>query len=409
MIIFYAFSHLNIIQCINTKIHYYNEEKTCLIVRVSPTISKIIVDIVRNSKVFDEVFYIDMPNISMKKIPYGKVKGLRTFSKMKVLNRFYENYLKECFGEEKCREIIISGGWNDAIFVTYYFVQQNPELKILFVEDGNMVYVKSRVGLYKFRPDMAGKNRVTRLTRFFAERKYLRSGLKHLGKEIYVSSVSLYEKKAPDKDAVPLALPCIDRENPDLFHVVQELAENNMREYEKRFYTDVSKIIIFYDKRKLIFFPDYEIPESDQLIILDIIRRKVHEKFIIVKVHNSVTAHKKNFALDYNKKHATLYVDRNDYYFESLYTKIDFSNKIFISRGSSLMMYTKQNWGQEPFLIFTYKLYGDYLHYGDVKQIDDAVLFCKSIYRDPSKVMVPQSRFEFENMVEEAYLRSLGY
>lgn len=409
MVVFYAFTHLNIIQCLNTKIHYYKEEQSYLIVRVSPSISKVIVDTVRNAEIFDEVFYIDMPIIDVKKIPWGKIKGLRTISKMKVLYKYYENYLNEYFNDKECKKVIISGGWNDSIFIVYYFLQRNPELKVLFSEDGNLSYVKSRVELYKSRPDLTGKNRATRVVRYLAERKYLKSGLKCLGKEIYVSSVSLYEKKAPDRNVIPLALPCIDRENPDLFHIVQELAENNLREYEKRFYADVSKLTIFYDKRKVIFFPDYEMPETDQLAILDRVRRKVNEKFIIVKVHNSATVHKKNFALEYNKKYPSLYVDRNDYYFEALYTKVDFTNKIFISRGSSLMMYTKQNWGQEPFLIFTYKLYGDYLHYGDVKQIDDAVLFCKSIYRDPSKVMVPQSRFEFENMVEEAYLRSLGY
>ena len=72
-------------------------------------------------------------------------------------------------------------------------------------------------------------------------------------------------------------------------------------------------------------------------------------------------------------------------------------------------MHTKVTKVEKCNCIFTYKLYDDYLQYGDVNQIEDAVLFCKNIYSDPSKIMVPNSKFEFENMVEEAFLRSLGY
>lgn len=409
MVVFYAFSHLNMIQCMNTKIHYYPEEKACLLVRVTPMISKAIVDAIQQSKVFDEVFCIDMPLIDTKKIRWGNIKGVRTFSKMEVLYKFYEEYLKECFGEKRCETLLISGGWNDAAFVAYYFVLGNPKLKILFVEDGNAAYVRSRKELYKLRPDMIGKKRATKLVRYLAEKKYLKEGLKHLGREIYVSSVELYEKKRPDDKAIPLGLPCVDEKNPELYRVIREITQNNMRECEKKHYVDLENLSIFYSKRKIIFFPDYHIAESAQLVLMDRIIHKVPEQYVVIKVHNSVTAHKKNFALEYEKSHGIIFVDRNDYFFETLYTQIDFTNKIFISRGSSLMMYTKQDWGQEPFLIFTYKLYDDYLHYGDMNQIDDAVLFCKSIYSDPSKIMVPNSKFEFENMVEEAFLRSLGY
>lgn len=409
MVIFYAFTHLNMIQCMNTKIHYYPQEKAYLIVRVTPMVSKEIVDTIKKSNIFDDVFCIDMPLVDVKKIKWGNIKGLRTIRKMKVMYKFYEKYLSECFYGKKCDTLIISGGWNDSIFVAYYFAQNNPNLKILFVEDGNAAYVKSRKTLYEFRPDMLGKKKITKLARYLAERKYSKVGLKHLGREIYVSSPELYEKKKPDAEAIPLGLPCVDEHNSELRCVVKEMIQNNMRECEKKFYVDINNLSIIYDKRKIIFFPDYHIAESSQLALMDRIIHKVPDQYVIIKVHNSVTAHKRNFALEYRKKHGRMYVDRNDYYFETLFTQVDFTNKIFVSRGSSLMMYTRQNWGQEPFLIFTYKLYDDYLHYGDVNQIEDAVLFCKNIYSDPSKIMVPNSKFEFENMVEEAFLRSLGY
>ncbi len=408
MVVFYAFTQLNIIQCLNAKINYYHDEKAYLIIRVSPIISRAFLNGIRGSNVFDEVLFIDMPVINTKKIPHGKIKGVRTFSKMKVLYKFYEGYLKECFSNEKCDRLIIGGGWNDAFFIAYYFAQNNTDLKILFVEEGDVVYAKSRRELYLLRPDMIGKKRVTQLVRKLAERKYVNQSRKHLGKEIYVSSVELYGRKVPDKEAVPLGLPCIDLKNQEVYKVVRDIAENNVFEHEKKYSVDLANLSIQYNRRKIIFLATY-VAENEQLGLIDRMIKKVPEKYIIVKVHNSVTTHKKNFALEYCNTHKALYVDRNDYYFESLYTKVDFNNKILISSGSTLMEYTKQNWGQEPFLIFTHKIYDDYLHYGDVHDRENAVVYCKSIYSDPTKVMVPKSKIEFENMVEEAFLRSLGY
>ena len=56
--------------------------------------------------------------------------------------------------------------------------------------------------------------------------------------------------------------------------------------------------------------------------------------------------------------------------FESICGEVDFSNKIFITRGSSSVLYMKQLFSKEPYLIFTHRLCSRY-HCGNDQNGDD--------------------------------------
>ena len=88
---------------------------------------------------------------------------------------------------------------------------------------------------------------------------------------------------------------------------------------------------------------------------------------------------------------------------------VDFSEKVFVSRGSAVMLYMKLIYGKEPYLIFTYKLYKEYKNQGDVNRVGDLVDMIRNLYNDKSRIMVPDSMSQYEQMVENAYIQSLGY
>lgn len=159
-----------------------------------------------------------------------------------------------------------------------------------------------------------------------------------------------------------------------------------------------------YQKSKVIFFATY-IPETEiiQKKAIDIIINNINRYDIVLKMHPSSTQSRLSFASD---KDNEVYVDRDLFYFEALNVDNNFSNKIFIAINTSVVMNLKQMFGEEPYVIFLYKLTPFYYlneHFKEV--VDRYVSDLKKSYSDPSKIVVPSSMYEFEYVVKDFYRR----
>ncbi len=396
MNVFYAFNNTQIVNMVNTKLTYYNDEESYLIVRGSAIISSDLITAISNTKVFHEIYMMDMFEIDLKTVKFGKVKVVRSFIKGKLIKNYYTEYLKNAFHDKKCDRLFIVGGWTETVYIADFFKRNNSDLKLIIVEDGTIVYSMTRKELYNSRPMLKYNKKFNRILNKLVERRYAGNHINHITKEIYVWSKQEFLRLNKDKRAVPVELKRIDDDN----IVLKEILESTLDNY--------NNLCIYYDKRKVIYLADY-IFEEDQNRLLNLIFKNIKPHRVIVKTHTGITKHRLEFAKSFTEKYRALYVDRNCYFFEALNTKIDFSNKVLISRGSTVLLYSKLMFGYEPYIILTYKLFKEYMREGDINLFDDYVDMLKNVYENPKKIMVPVSTYEFEEMLNRAYLDSLGY
>lgn len=393
MLFFFAFNSANIITMSNIKLNMYPDEKAYLLVRGTPTVSYDLVDDIRKCGIFEQVMVIDMPVVDIKKVKFHKTKLLKYFSKRDIVYKYYNEFLDSNIEDNVCDILFIHGGWNEACYVAEYFYNINKKLEIRIVEEGTGIYSQTRKHLLKMRP---GYSKKQLLASHVAEHKYLKHCYAALSDKIYVYSKDEYMRINDDKSVDIIELPCVDNNNNVLAEVVKNVCniDSNLR--------------IIYEKKKVIFLADY-VYEDEQIILLQSILKEINARAVAVKVHTGCTAHKLNFAKQLKQKYGLMYVDRNTYFFEGLNMSVDFSEKVFVSRGSAVMLYMKLIYGKEPYLIFTYKLYKEYKNQGDVNRVGDLVDMIRNLYNDKGRIMVPDSMSQYEQMVENAYIQSLGY
>ena len=91
----------------------------------------------------------------------------------------------------------------------------------------------------------------------------------------------------------------------------------------------------------------------------------------------------------------SVFVDRRNYMLESLYSCIDLTEKILITRGSATVLHPKYMFNQEPYVIFTYMLYSPDNVTNEAKLAEDLI----SCYIDKSKIFIPESITDFKNVL----------
>ena len=98
-----------------------------------------------------------------------------------------------------------------------------------------------------------------------------------------------------------------------------------------------------------------------------------------------------------------IYVDRNIYIFEALYAQLDNpSDKVLVSCASTATLNPKFMFGEEPYVIFTYRLYNTYRQVG-IERDDWIANALLDAYEDKSKVMIPNSMQELKDMIRRIH------
>ena len=227
-------------------------------------------------------------------------------------------------------------------------------------------------------------------------KRYLAEGAlaKRFAKNI--DSICLYRPEycRPDIDFEKKQLPII---NKDTNPIMYELLCNAVNGLD---YTHS----IRYDKCNFLYFTTYSAEgkpfELRSLEILDKIEKVASGRNSIVKVHMGNTSHGTSFAKSYEDR---MFVDRERYIFEGLYAQLKHPNKkVFISCASTATINPKFMFGDEPYVIFTYRLYDTYRQCG-VERDDWMSSALIDAYEDKSRVLIPNSLYELEEMLREIY------
>ena len=159
----------------------------------------------------------------------------------------------------------------------------------------------------------------------------------------------------------------------------------------------INEVTMSKFKRKVIIFDQNvelhdvkEIQKKIAKVMIDVFG----SKNVLVKIHPS--SHDK----EYGNEISTV---TEKFPFELVMAYEDMSEKVLISIFSTACMSPKLDYDQEPYVIFTYKLYGDRVFIDDtyLEQVEQL----RNSYTDKSKIIVPNDMDEMINVVKVLQMR----
>lgn len=393
MIACYAWTNYTIINVTNAKANLYADQQGDLYIRMGAHVSKELIAAIRKSGVFRHVYCLDPIAINYRKLRFGRIRGLRALFLKEALLKAYAAMLGRIAPNVAYERVVLPWFYAESVFCLEYWSRFSPEMKISFIEEGTSSYCYSKKEMC-FSLFNAGtfKAKVKRyLTEGTLAKKFAQK----------VDSICLYRPDLcrSDIDFEKLQLPAVKKQtNPVVFSILENALGG----------VDYSKIIR-YEKKNFVYFSSYNLSDksfdSQSTAILDRMLSCTGGVGTITKVHTHMTAHAQKFALEFEEKGA--YVDRDKYLFESLYANLTRRERmVLVSCASTATITPKFMFDEEPYVIFTYRLYNGYRQCG-VERDDWLANIVRDAYTDKSRVLVPNSMDEFNAIIRRLYTQQM--
>ena len=388
MIACFAWTNLQILNATNAKVNVYGKEKADLYVRMGMHISNELIGAVRKSGIYENVYCLDPISLRYKYMRLGKIPHLKVLLLKKAFVNAYDALMNNTAPGKKYSRVLLAWFYAENAFVIDYFARNTDHLAITLIDEGTGSYCYNKKQIC-FPMFMAAhwKDRLRRiLTEGGLARKLARN----------IDTMCLYrpEYARPDIDYNMVSLPQIRKDtNPILYKILCDAAKN----------LDYTHFIR-YDKRRYYYFSQFsQEGRAFDEVSLDILRSVINLTFknkVIAKIHTGNTEHAQTFAKDYE---GDVFVDREVYIFEALYCQLENpSNKVLVSCASTSTLNPKFMFGEEPYVIFTYRLYSRYRQVG-VERDDWIAKALRDAYTDKSRVMIPNSMSELQQMIRELH------
>ena len=384
MIACFAWTNLQIINMANAKINLYAGEKADLFIRMGPHISGDLVEAVRSSGIYEHVYTFDPVVLSYKNMRLGWIPGFKVFLLRGEFRKAYDALLDTLCGGRRYSRALVTWFYVENVFVLDYWKRHADSFAITLVEEGTGTYFYSKKDLAF--PMFMGKYLKDRIRRKVTEGPLARD----LRKDIDTICMYRPEYSQPDVDYRKLQLPQIhEASNADIYRLLctatRSVAEDRLDRYED------SKAIYFS-----LFTQEGPEYDATSLEILTTLADAFPGGQVAAKIHTGDPLHAESFAKELESR---VFTDREVYIFEGLYAQMrERDRKLLVSCISSAAINPKFMFGDEPFVIFTYRLYSDY-QAKPIKGDDWIAETLLDAYSDKSRVMIPNSMEELKAML----------
>lgn len=383
MIAFYAVSNLAIVNAINVKGTYFPQEKTDLYVRYVGGTDLDLVEKAMQSEIFENVYMINMPTINKKKGILGKIPYVRSLFYGKKNQSFVNHYLDILHGDKIYDKMFTLHMDAHAVYFANYFKKRNKRIEICFYEDGNASYLCTKK--YLTHSIQSTLSRKAFWAKKIAEAPYYFQVRKNITDKLYIYCADQYN---PSKGFRPFPVEV----QPDCLHLLQGMGQAVPVEIRLRYQ---KKMVYYIANPKTKAEPTYDFSYE----IIERISKVVGDRQMIIKPHaNASTENRNLFGAKYEEK---IYVDRNTYFLEGLLSTLSgMDQKIIVSRASAAAMLPKIWLKKEPYILLTLRLFPFYGESGDPGG-DEFIELLRSVYSDPSRIMVPNTLGEMELMLKQ--------
>lgn len=393
MIACYAWTNLHILNITNTKLNLFPDETADLYILIPKydQVSLKLIYSVKSMEVFRNIHYIEPPQIIKRHLLLGFIPKIRNLFLKRGHLLHYNRVLDNLVEDDVCNRVLVPCfiGLSGVLFFVNYWYKKNKKLKITFVEEGAGTYLLTMKEMFNVKfPDVTIGAKVSKWLLYSRySKKYSK-----LVDSIYVYAPAILR---PCVKIEKKSIPSLSMNNGTMLSLVSNATHH----------LDMSHFIR-YNKSDVYFFSNYAPNrtgfETRSYEILEAIMRSAKCSRIIVKAHTNSPRHSEKFAADYENM---VYVDRHNYLFEGILHQIaDVEKKVFIGYISSTLLYPKIMFNKEPHIVLIHRLYTS-----TQKEIERDEKFASdmlSLYDDKTKVLIPNSLLEMQEMIGSALHQS---
>lgn len=375
-----------IITASNIKLNFYSGEKADLYIRFAGGTSDELVRLVKDNKVFENVYVIQAP----------RIKCGRNLIKFNIkYKRQYDRIFTNIGACKTYTDVFVAGFWNDSLYYINEFFQYNNKIRIHLYDEGGITYELKKGDLCKYVVGVGKISWKVRIKQAFPLLLWQYKYKKNVEDKIYVYVPEWY--KNVDSKLECIQIPAIQK-NKEMLQIMCGI--NSSDAFLLSIYNRCK--IIYIGRGASLAIPDAD--KQDESIILSMVAMGLGKK-VVVKTHPNVTSNRCLFGKELEKK---VNIDRGKYTAESIFNNIDIDNKILVMYGSSTAMFTKKMLDKEPYIVFVFRMFHQYDEQGDIV----AEKYAKKIiglYKNKNKIAIPNNMYEFERILQEQYYKTLNY
>lgn len=391
---FYAVTNLHLINALNVKITYYRHNKAILFIRVVDQISFELVDAIRKGRYFEDIIMIPFPVINNKSGLFGKIPKLRMLTHRRRMQKYHNYYLDSSAANLFFDVAVVPYFYCHAIYYLVYWEKKNSDIRVEFFEEGVGNFVSENGTFHSVTSPRPIGDKHKKRAVMIAEKAPMRRLRNNATRTMYVynSDMVLEDEKWQ----------------------VREIPSANYVEEIKKILSGVANkfnlLLLRYSTKRIFYIANHLIPgiEDSYGIAYKVIQNIIEifdPNSLLIKPHPGVAKHIREFAKHFEPE---CYVDRAHHFSEALYANIkDVNASLFVLRCSTLPI-NIANWCmQQPYVLFTYKLFPYFSQTGD-ESAECIVEKLRLLYNDPSRIMVPSSFLELRLMLETCKRRMYG-
>lgn len=378
MIVFYAWTNLQIVNYVNLKTNYYKHSEVYLIVFMLERISDELLYEVKKSNVFETVIELKKPESYLERKRKGFVEYIKSVSNGVFIKKHIVSQLKNSIGDKKCDKLVTAAFWSETMYIYRYFRRTNKQLEIELIEEGLSCYNAPKDWLFKTSPSLSLKGRIRSLIYYGALPKLAR---KHTtGIYLYLPEISTCNKVRKR-----YRLPVITDKNQPCYNIVMSMARYSNDEYKNRM------IIFAADAPRINMDNPYQyVYKALDAILID---NKTANN-VVVKMHPT------NSTLDCSFEYVCdgLYVDYRKEALEFITCDMPLSNKIIIANNSASVYNIIGSLGKNPYIIFMHKIC-QVENAQEEYRNDELAKKLKEIYSYSERIGIPENIEELERIL----------
>ena len=144
-----------------------------------------------------------------------------------------------------------------------------------------------------------------------------------------------------------------------------------------------------YENHRIVYLTQPNDSESDDY---EKVNQEIERVLAEYKEQCLVRVHPRQMG-DYS---SGLFIDTSNNMWELVCPRHIRGDHVLISACSTAQVTPKMFFGREPWLVFTYKLYGDFFSQKNITTIETMISLIKESYHDPEKIIIPENHQEFE-------------
>ena len=328
---FYGWTDYLLLNLVSTKESHYPTEPADLFVFNLNRVSTELIDAIKESRVFENVYLIQ-PMHQSKLIGFAnKIK--RLFSGNKYY-RYYAQQMESFTGSTKYTIFFTGAFWSETLNIARYLFTANPEMEINFVEEGTASYLDTDY-LYRCMPRGGAREKIYRYMHYRDSYRRAKRQFKY---------VYLYEPKLKaSSDNVKRILP------------ISELvtAERILRKVSD------SVNIYPYSACKFFFFitpsrAGQKDVHEESLTILESIMDSIKRSDVLVMLHPDIVGAEAESCRHRSKE---MHVIASTVLVEAVFSQVDMSEKVLVSTNSTALITPKLLFNKEPHIIMTHRLF----------------------------------------------------